>query len=72
MMLLLRKRDVSASTTIDDDVCAEYSQTVSLDKVRELLQQVKQLNNCRLNFRLKRDGNIVLRVNDVTYQTTDD
>ena len=71
-MMRLIRRNVYASSAIDNDATAESSETVSIDKVRELLQQVKQLKNCRLNFRLKRDGNIVLRVDDITYQTIDD
>ncbi|WP_024861690.1 hypothetical protein [Ruminococcus flavefaciens] len=71
-MMRLIRRNVLATTSIDNDSTAESSETVSIDKVRELLQQVKQLKKCRLNFRLKRDGNIVLRVDDITYQTIDD
>ena len=72
MMLLLRKRDVTASTAIDNDTTAENSETVAVAKIKELLPQIRELKNCRLNFRLTRDGNIVLKVDDVTYQTTDD
>lgn len=72
MMLLLRNRAITSTTAVNNDTTAENSETVAVAKIKELLPQIRELKNCRLNFRLKRDGNIVLKVDDVTYQTTDD
>ncbi|MBO7395664.1 MAG: hypothetical protein J6U16_06055 [Ruminococcus sp.] len=66
MIRLIRKRNICAATDISG---VTGVQTVSVEKIKELLAEIKQLKNCDLKVAVTADGNLKVTVDDITYKT---
>lgn len=69
MYRLIRKNHITASTDISGSSVNNKNKTVSLDKLRELLSQVKQLRHNDIYIDTTDSGEIILIVDNIRYET---
>lgn len=69
-MYLLRRKSVMATTAINNNTTDETDEMVSLEKVKDILCDIKQLKSHDIAVVLKRNGHLVITVDDISYETT--
>lgn len=68
-MYLLRRNSITATTAIDNNTSDETENMVALTEVSDILHEIRQLKNHDIDVVLKRNGKLVITVDDITYET---
>ena len=69
MYRLIRKNRITANSDTTGSGINNQNKTVSLNKLRELLPQVKQLRHNDIYIDTTDSGEILLTVDDIAYKT---
>lgn len=65
-MYRLRHNSIKASSI--DNTNEELDEMVSLEKVKDILCEIKQLKSHDIDVILKKNGHLVITVDDVSYE----
>ncbi|WP_295090378.1 hypothetical protein [Ruminococcus sp.] len=68
-MYRLRRNSVTASS-IDNNNHEGLDEMVSLEKVKDILCEIKQLKSHDIAVVLKNNGHLIITVDDISYETT--
>ena len=67
MMRLIRNKNITASD-INPPEATEGISSVSIEKLKEILPAIQQLRHHDVHIGVKEDGNILLTIDNITYE----